>query len=698
MKSLKTTSILLIFVIISIVAIIFIFYGIFSRSIISSTSKYLSTVTSLKKESINSFLDNIEHSMSSINQSKITQDIFDGSCIDGDIETCNYILNESTVFYSNDSFDGFYFFDSLGKLFLSSNTNENSHDDDFKDIISDLIDKNSINNENVFLPIKINKSELHSQIYFSDIFDRNNSPYMFSMLVVYNDQGTSLGSIIGKISVSKLYKLIDNNDSLKNSEDIYIIGNDFIMRTDSRLFSNPTKFYKIVDTENAKRCFSGEKNINGFFESYKKTLVIEAHEYISKEDWCVIAEVDKNEIMHVRSILIKIFILLGLMSVGTLLLFFEKIVINTGYLKKRQLELTKALFEKEKFKKALDTSEDNVFILDINGRVMYMNKSVSSYTGFSSDDSIGKNINKLWWSNVDKELINEIFEKIFSENRPGTWEIKSNRKDGTIYNSEIFITPVLKGGKLTFVLVIEHDIDKRKKLESMKDEFIGIASHELRTPMTVIRGYASLLLDKMLGPLTDKQAETLKKIDGNSEKLIKLVTDMLDLSKLNNMQDKIDDTDKAELDLELLVEDVSDGFRILSSKKNITYKTKFNTDTKIISKPKLIKRVLVNIIGNAIKFTQEGGNISVNVVNSDNNNFIRIEIFDDGQSIPEKYRDVVFEKFSQVEDYIHKNKSNEGTGLGLPISKKIVESLGGIIDFKNVDGGGIIFFFEIPRK
>ncbi len=700
MKSLKTTSMLLIFVIISIIAIIFIFYSIFSRNVESSASKHLVTVVSLKKESLDIFLGDIEHSMSSINQAKVTQKIFSGNCAKGDVDSCNSIINDSDIFNTdNDRINGFYFFNKDGELFLSEGNNiDSSESNHFKKIISSFIDKNSVREEDIFLPVKTNKSDIYSQIYFSDIFEEESSPYMFSLLVVFNNKGTVLGSVVADISVSTLYKLFNDKENLKDSEEIYLIGTDLVMRTDSRLFRDSTKFSQIVDTENAKRCFSGEKNIDGFFENYRGSLSLEAHEYIPQLDWCLIAEIDKREIMHVRSILIKIFILLGLVSIGTLLLFFEKIVTNTNYLKKKQLDLTKALFEKEKFKKALDTAEDNVFILDMEGRVIYMNKSVSLYTGFSSSEVIGKKINTLWWSKVDKKLFKDIFDKIFSENRPGTWEIKSNRKDGTIYNSEIFITPVLKEGELAFVLVIEHDIDKRKKLESMKDEFIGIASHELRTPMTVIRGYASLLLDKMLGPLTDKQAETLKKIDGNSEKLIKLVTDMLDLSKLNSMQDNNGGINNTKLDLRDLIEDVSDGFKVLASKKNITYKTNYNTETNIVSNPILIKRVLTNVIGNALKFTPEDGNISVNITSSKKDDFIRIEIFDDGQSIPEKYKDVVFEKFSQVEDYIHKNKANEGTGLGLPISKKIIESLGGIIDFKNKEGGGITFFFEVPRK
>lgn len=697
MKSLKTTSVLLIFVIISIVSIIFIFYSIFSKNIESSSGKHLVTMSSLGKTSVENFFKDIEHLMFTIDQSDATKEIFYSHYnVQYKNNYTDLLGNYDLLDINENRIEDIYFLNRDGDIFLSTENKELESHGLFKGVLSSIFEERSVGQENIFLPIKTYKSDIYNQIYFSDIFENEGKAYAISILVVYDEYGTITGSVVANISLVTLDKLFSSKENLKDSEELYMIGSDLVMRTNSRLSKEPTRFSQIVKTENAQMCFGEQGNVDGFFNNYRNSLALEAHEYISQLDLCIIAEVDKREIMHVRSILIKIFIILGLVSIGTLLLFFEKILINTNFLKKKQLDLTKALFEKEKFKKALDTSEDNVFILDMEGRVIYMNESVASYTGFSSNDSIGKKINTLWWSDLSRETLDEIFKKIFTENKPGAWEIHSNKKNGDTYNSEIFITPVLKEGKLAFVMVIEHDIEKRKKLESLKDEFVSIASHELRTPMTVIRGYASILLDEILGPLTEKQSETLRKIDGSSEKLISLVTDMLDLSKLNKGENQ--SMDHIGLDLKELLDEVSDEFNALVLKKNIGYTTNYNTDTKIVSNPTLLKRIFVNIIGNAVKFTDDNGHISVNVVPSEKDDLIRVEIVDDGHGIPEKYRSIVFEKFSQVEDYMNKSKGNEGTGLGLPISKKIVETLGGFIDFKNNKDKGVTFFFEVPRK
>jgi signal transduction histidine kinase len=232
--------------------------------------------------------------------------------------------------------------------------------------------------------------------------------------------------------------------------------------------------------------------------------------------------------------------------------------------------------------------------------------------------------------------------------------------------------------------------DLLRQLDEDKNDFISVASHELRTPMTVIRGYISLLARGQLGPVNDVQRDVLNKVSVNAKTLIDLVNDMLDLSKLESDKLQMQLSDNS---LDALIKNSLDQIRILFDSKgvNLSYSgvsAVVKTDTE------KFERILLNLLSNAYKFTEPGNGVTVTSKIDGDGSLATICVADAGIGIPAESISHLFKKFSQVNNYLQ-NKT-VGTGLGLAISKQLVEKLGGTIWVKSQPGVGSQFYFTVP--
>ncbi|MBI3032126.1 GAF domain-containing protein [Candidatus Woesearchaeota archaeon] len=228
------------------------------------------------------------------------------------------------------------------------------------------------------------------------------------------------------------------------------------------------------------------------------------------------------------------------------------------------------------------------------------------------------------------------------------------------------------------------------KMDKLKSDFVSNVSHELRTPLTSIKGYSLLMKTEKLGSITKEQQESLGIVCEEADRLTRLINDILDLSRLENRKMELR---KTPLHLAAIAEDVITTMRMLGEEKNITITLNSHEKLPLIMGSKdLIKQVFVNLLGNAIKFTPEGGNIIITLLK--NNNLLEISIKDTGQGIPPEYHDKLFDKFFQVDSSM--TRQHGGTGLGLPISKHIVEQHGGTIWVISEVGKGSEFKFTLP--
>ncbi len=223
-----------------------------------------------------------------------------------------------------------------------------------------------------------------------------------------------------------------------------------------------------------------------------------------------------------------------------------------------------------------------------------------------------------------------------------------------------------------------------------KSEFISVVTHELRLPMTAIKGYNDLLLGGMTGPLTDQQKQFLQVIRRNVNRMQDLVSDLSDINHIESGRMKFE---YEPFDIRETVNEVCDNMKevIMSKRQSLTIEA-LSVSADVYADPKRIGQVLTNLVSNAYKYTPEGGQITVRV--QERANFAEIAVIDDGIGISEENQAKLFTQFFRAEDQAVREQT--GWGLGLSIVKKMVEAQGGEIDFESELNHGSTFIFTIP--
>lgn len=233
---------------------------------------------------------------------------------------------------------------------------------------------------------------------------------------------------------------------------------------------------------------------------------------------------------------------------------------------------------------------------------------------------------------------------------------------------------------------------KLRQLDKAKDEFVSVASHELRTPMTVIRGYVSMLQHEQVGSLNDQQKNIIEKVNASAKTLIDLVNDMLDLAKL--------EANKLEINLvtsplDKLVNNSLDKIRLLYNNKGVILKyDNSDPNIQIATDSEKFERIMLNLLSNAYKFTPSGGNAIITTEVNRDKKIVTIRVADTGIGMTPEALESLFKKFSQVDDYLQRQTG--GTGLGLVICKQMVEKLGGKIWATSQLNVGSQFMFTLP--
>ncbi|MFH1304935.1 MAG: HAMP domain-containing sensor histidine kinase [Candidatus Omnitrophota bacterium] len=237
------------------------------------------------------------------------------------------------------------------------------------------------------------------------------------------------------------------------------------------------------------------------------------------------------------------------------------------------------------------------------------------------------------------------------------------------------------------------ELDKKneelKRFDQLKSQFVANVSHELKNPLSTIKESLAIILDGLMGKINPEQESMLKIGKNNVERLIRLVTDMLDLSKIEAGKMEIK---REEIDIAALVNEVLANHERDFSRKQITLEKDIPQNTGLMwaDRDKL-SEVVINLLSNAIKYTPEKENVSVRLTSTEKE--IRFEIADTGPGIPKKDFGKIFDKFERIT-----TEKQEGTGLGLPIAKDIVELHKGKIWVESEAGKGSKFIFVLPRS
>lgn len=348
-------------------------------------------------------------------------------------------------------------------------------------------------------------------------------------------------------------------------------------------------------------------------------------------------------------------------------------------------------------------SHEAIFITDSMSRILRVNKAFCDITGYSMDEAIGKTPGQLIRSGLhDGKFYDDIWGQL---ELSGKWEgeIYNRRKNGEIFPEWVSITAVRDDdGSATHYVAHAIDISQQKQYESelstareqaelannAKSLFLANMSHEIRTPLNAVINLNSLLLDT---PLDDKQKNLLNGAYEGGKTLATLVDDILDYTKI--------EANKVELEykpfrLHKLLDQISTLFISQAEEKNLEFSVEFADDVaeEVIGDEKRLRQILVNLIGNAIKFTEKG--YVKLLVRNDIEKNVQFRVSDTGIGINEGDKSRLFEEFSQADDST--TRKYGGTGLGLSISRSLVKLMKGEIECKKNDPDGSVFWFRIP--
>jgi len=358
-------------------------------------------------------------------------------------------------------------------------------------------------------------------------------------------------------------------------------------------------------------------------------------------------------------------------------------------------------FEKsERLQAVLEHIGDYVFVIDTDYKITMLNKVSYQLLGCKPEEVIGKNY---------KEVFNFVYEKNHQINDQFIIQAMENGTISELSNHTILVqknndampvddsaAPIKdESGNITGCVVVFRDVSRERNIDKIKTEFVSIASHQLRTPLTGIKWFLELLLNQNIGKLNDKQLEFLNQISESNERMISLVADLLSVSKIETGDQKFSII-KSNIDIFPIIKSVIVDNTALAQEKKVKIIVCKSAPAKIIAlaDAEHIRQVFQNLISNAIKYSNENGIVEIGY--KPDKKDVTFFIKDDGIGIPLGQQKRVFEKFFRADNVITKETS--GTGLGLYIANAIVKGHGGKIWFKSKLGVGTTFYFSILKK
>lgn len=342
----------------------------------------------------------------------------------------------------------------------------------------------------------------------------------------------------------------------------------------------------------------------------------------------------------------------------------------------------------------LENMVDGLITIDEKGLIQSFNSAAVKLFGYQPNEVTGHNIKMLmpdpYQSEHDGYLHNYDqtgTKKIIGIGR----EVEGLRKDGSTFPLELAVSEMVVSDETIFTGVVR-DITERKQMDKMKNEFISTVSHELRTPLTSIRGSLGLLSSGSVGELPESANEMLKIASNNTERLLLLINDILDIQKIESgkMSFKFESVDLNSFIKQAIVDHAEYG-----NQHGVTFVLgKVLDGVHIYADKDRLMQVVGNLLSNAAKFSNDGDNVEISIA-AHHSDRIRISFTDYGAGIPDEFQPKLFERFTQSDS--SDTRAKGGTGLGLSISKVIIEKHGGLIGFVSKEGIGSTFYIELPE-
>jgi PAS domain S-box-containing protein len=340
---------------------------------------------------------------------------------------------------------------------------------------------------------------------------------------------------------------------------------------------------------------------------------------------------------------------------------------------------------------ALEACPSGMVISDAAGTIVLVNAEIETLFGYERCELVGQSVDMLLPPRLRGKhpRQREAFVAHPGPRAIAGRDLWAMRKDGTEFPVEVGLNPIhTRGGMLVLSVVI--DLTERKRHERLKDEFVAMVSHELRTPLTSIAGSLGLLVASAAGKLPDNVARLLTIAHNNSQRLARLINDILDIERMESGKVVFD---FRSVEIRSLVEQAIEADRSFAESYRVGVRLAEDAASgDVCVDADRMVQVMTNLLSNAIKFSPADQEVTVTIESREA--AARICVRDHGPGIPDDFKSHVFDRFAQAGGSDGRQKS--GTGLGLSIVKQIVTRLGGEVGFFAAESGGTVFYVDLP--
>lgn len=338
---------------------------------------------------------------------------------------------------------------------------------------------------------------------------------------------------------------------------------------------------------------------------------------------------------------------------------------------------------------------EGVIATDEFGKITRINPTALHILGFTEREVLHK-----WFpqkvvavddDNVPINLIDRPITQTFLSGKVITRKMNYRSKSGGIIPVSVTTAPILLKNRPIGAIEVFRDITFENEVDRMKSEFISLASHQLRTPLSAIKTYSHMLIDGFMGDLEPPQRKALQTVVVATNRMNELISTLLNITRIESGSISIA---PKQTNLQRVVDDVVKELQHTASAKNITLQVTCQTHSPMIRTDNLIvKEIIANLVSNAIKYTSEDGKVSVQLATRGKN--LVVSVADTGMGIPTQSQDQIFTKFFRAPNVLRRETS--GTGLGLYLVKGLADQIGGKIWFDSIENQGSTFYLSLPR-
>lgn len=538
----------------------------------------------------------------------------------------------------------------------------------------------------------------HWEPYVSEVFKRAPYPQFNTVAVaspIKKADGTPLGVVGFAVNLDSFYEL-SNKFSVEQGGFLYIINHK------GQIIAHPNypSQGKIIDFSRdpvVQKLLKGKSGIEETYNPMDKESFLAAFQVVPKYHWGVVIEDPLTIAFSARNNILKntlaidtlLIVLNGILAIF-LLGFFEKT--------KKSKETLQAVYQELKVKEsqlneAQQAGQVGTFTLNLQDNSILISDEM--YRLYGIDPQEGATNTKDFFSLIYPEDLPVVQQKIAEGSKtknPFEVVYRTKYPKGDMHWLKARARTIFSHNKQAVQIVgTIHDITKERELEQMKDEFLSVASHELRTPMTAIKGLSSMVMEGEFGKVNENLKVPLNDIYTSTDRLINLVNDLLSVSRIQAGRVVLSLTDTP---LNSFVTQIITTLQPLTKKKGLTFKSNDLPDIAVQTDLDKAQQIITNVIGNAVKFTDTGGiTISAQVMHE--KDLVKLLITDTGIGISPENQTKLFQKFQQVTSETKGRPA--GTGLGLFISKELAQRMGGDLWIEKSDvGKGTTFAFSLP--